>query len=123
MGAKFENDCIVANKLTVIGKILQNAHGAAQIEYCRVFACFGFHKTGERKITSSAKASDKACISCSLTNLCHFASPSGNVSIIARFLLSLLRSLSEWNVCPLCVLLPNCVPFTFRLLGRSSVRL
>ena len=34
-----------------------------------------------------------------------------------------LRSLSEWNVFPLCVLLPNCVPFTFRLLGRGSERL
>ena len=27
MGAKFENDCIVTNKLTVIDKILQNVRG------------------------------------------------------------------------------------------------
>src|SRR5436309_15723596 len=48
----------------------------------------GFQRTGERKSTSSARASARACISFSLTNRYHLVRPSGCVFIIARFLLS-----------------------------------
>src|SRR2546430_9831023 len=32
-GAEFEDDCIVTNKLPMIGKVLQNTNSAAQVEH------------------------------------------------------------------------------------------
>jgi hypothetical protein len=84
--SEFEDDCIVANKLAVIGKILQNANRAAQVQHYRPLALFWppeDRRAEENLIGEGLRQSVRILLT---DKFVHFASPSGCMVIITQHL-------------------------------------